>query len=87
MPILANVAQTGAQASSDPKRATSIAAPTFIPIQASRAKAGINSDRTFAEKLTSAWLPHQQSSSLQLPAQANWPLNPEYIHNADIQNP
>jgi hypothetical protein len=42
-----------------PKRAASIAAPTFTPIQASRAKAGINSVRTIAEKLTSAWLPYQ----------------------------
>jgi hypothetical protein len=31
----------------------------------SLAKAGINSDRPIAEKLTSAWLPCQQSSALQ----------------------
>jgi hypothetical protein len=59
------------------KRTASIAAPTFIHIRVSPAKAGINSDRAIAEKLTGAWLPCQQSSALQWPAQSNYRLNPD----------
>jgi len=37
------------------KPIVSIAAPTFIRIRVSPAKAAINSDRAIAEKLTAAW--------------------------------
>ena len=66
MPILANAAQMDAQAPSDPQAyCVNIAAPTFIRTGVSPAKAGINSDRAIAEKLTGAWLPCQKSSALQ----------------------
>jgi hypothetical protein len=51
----------------------------------SPAKAGINSDLAIAEKLTGAWLPCQQSSALQSPAQSNYRLSPEDL--VKIQNP
>jgi hypothetical protein len=40
----------------------------------SPAKAAINSDRAIAEKLTGAWLPYQESSALQWPAQSKYRL-------------
>jgi hypothetical protein len=45
----------------------------------SPAKAVINSDRAIAEKLTGAWLPCQESSALQWPAQPNYRLKPEDV--------
>jgi hypothetical protein len=42
----------------------------------SPAKAAINSDRAIAEKLTGAWLPYQESSALQWPAQLKYRLKP-----------
>ena len=51
----------------------------------SPAKAAINSDRAIAEKLTGAWLPCQESSALQWPAQLNYRLKVEYA--LKLQNP
>ena len=58
--LLMPISQSGAQ--TDPpklrlirKPIVSIAAPTFIRIRVSPAKAAINSDRAIAEKLTAAW--------------------------------
>jgi ABC-type glutathione transport system ATPase component len=53
--------------------------PTFIRIRMSLAKAAINSDRAIAEKLTGAWLPCQESSALQWPAQSNYRLKAEDV--------
>jgi hypothetical protein len=55
-----------------------MAAPPFIRIRVSPAKAAINLDSAIAEKLTGAWLPCQESSALQWPAQSNYRLNAEY---------
>jgi hypothetical protein len=85
MPILANAAQTDAQAPSDPQAYCVNRSADFYPLQVSPAKAGINSDRAIAEKLMGAWLPCQQSSALQWPAQSNYRLNPEDF--VKIQNP
>ena len=54
-----------------------IAAPTFIRIRVSRAKAAINWDRAIAENLTGEWLPCQESSATQWPAQSNYRLKAE----------
>jgi hypothetical protein len=54
-----------------------IAAPTSIRIRETPAKAAINLDRAIAEKLTGAWLPCQESSALQWPAQSNYRLKTE----------
>jgi hypothetical protein len=62
-----------------------IAAPTFIRIRVSPAKAAINSDRAIAEKLTGAWLPCQKSSALQWPAQSNYRLKADDL--LKLQNP
>jgi hypothetical protein len=62
-----------------------IAAPTFIRTQVSPAKAAINSDRAIAEKLTGAWLPCQNSSAAQWPAQSNCRLKMEDL--GKLQNP
>src|SRR6516162_2296509 len=40
-----------------------MAAPTFIPLQVSPAKAAINSDRAIAEELTGSLLPCQERSA------------------------
>src|SRR5215472_8953210 len=53
--------------------------PTFIRIRGSPAKAAINSDRAIAEKLTGAWLPCQESSAPQWPAQSNYRLKAEDV--------
>jgi len=45
----------------------------------SPAKAGINSDRAIAEKLTGAWLPCQKSGALQWPAQSSYRLKAEDV--------
>jgi hypothetical protein len=63
-----------------------IAAPPFIRIRVSPAKAAINSDWAIAEKLTGAWLPCQESSALQWPAQSNYRLKAEYRLD-ELQNP
>jgi hypothetical protein len=54
-----------------------IAAPTFIRIWVSRAKVAINWDRAIAENLTGEWLPCQESSATQWPAQSNYRLKAE----------
>jgi hypothetical protein len=51
-----------------------IAAPTFIRIRVSPAKAAINSDRAIAEKLTGAWLPCQESSAVQMAGTVELPF-------------
>jgi len=53
------------------------------------AKAGINSERAIAEKLTVAWLPCQESSALQWPAQSNYRLKAEDFGSTvlKLQNP
>src|SRR6516165_14882 len=56
-----------------------MAAPTFIRIRVSPAKAAINSDRAIAEKPTGAWLLCQESSALQWGAQSNYRLKAEYV--------
>ena len=53
--------------------------PLSIRIRVSPAKVAINSDWAIAEKLTGAWLPCQESSALQWPAQSNYRLNMEYL--------
>src|SRR6516162_5168860 len=53
-----------------------MAAPSFIRIRVSPAKAAINSDRAIAEELTGAWLPCQESSAFRS-AQSNYPLKAE----------
>jgi hypothetical protein len=63
-----------------------IAAPPFIRIRVSPAKAAINSDWAIAEKLTGAWLPCQESSALQWPAQSNYRLKAKYRLD-ELQNP
>jgi hypothetical protein len=55
MPISQGGAQTDPQLRLIRKPIVSIAAPTFIRIRVSPAKAAINSDRAIAEKLTAAW--------------------------------
>jgi hypothetical protein len=45
----------------------------------SPAKAAINSDRAIAEKLTGVWLPCQESSALQWPAESNYRLKAEDV--------
>src|SRR6516164_944638 len=55
-----------------------MAAPTFICIRVSPAKAAINSDWAIAEKVTGAWLLCQESSALQCPAQLNYRLRTEF---------
>jgi hypothetical protein len=45
----------------------------------SPAKAGINSDRAIAEKLTGAWLPCQKSDAPQWPAQSSYRLKAEDV--------
>jgi hypothetical protein len=55
-----------------------MAAPTFIRIRVSPAKAAISSDRVIAEELTGAWLPCQERSASQRPARSNYPLNTEF---------
>ena len=62
-----------------------IAAPTFIRIRVSRAKAAINWDRAIAENLTGEWLPCQKSSATQWPAQSNYRLKAEDF--LKLQNP
>jgi len=59
------------------KRTVWIAAPTFIRIRVSRAKAAINWDRAIAENLTGEWLPCQESSATQWPAQSSYHLKAE----------
>jgi hypothetical protein len=54
-----------------------IAAPTFIRIRVSRAKAAINWDRAIAENLTGEWLRCQESSATQWPARSNYRLKAE----------
>jgi hypothetical protein len=51
----------------------------------SPAKAAINSDRAIAEKLTGAWLPCQESSALQWPAQSNYRLKAEDVRSAGLK--
>ena len=85
MPILAVAAQMDAQAPSDPQAYCVNRSADFYPYRVTPAKAGINSDRAIAEKLTGAWLPCQQSSALHRPAQSNYRLNPDYF--VKIQNP
>ena len=60
--ILANAAQTGAQAPSDSQ------AYCVNRIRVNSAKVAINSDRAIAEELTGAWLPCQESSASHRPA-------------------
>jgi hypothetical protein len=48
-------------------------------MRVSPAKVAINSDRAIAEKLTGAWLPCQESSALQWPAQSNCRLKVEDV--------
>jgi hypothetical protein len=54
-----------------------IAAPTFIPIEVSPAKAVINSDPAIVEKLTGTWLRCQATSALQWTGQSNYRLKAE----------
>jgi hypothetical protein len=63
------------------KRTVSMAVPPFIRTRVSPAKPATNSDWAIAEKLMGAWLPCQESSALQWPAQSNYRLNAEYRHN------
>src|SRR6516164_8839179 len=63
-----------------------MAAPTFIRIRVSPAKAAISSDRVIAEELTGAWLPCQESSAFQWSARSNYPLKTEYLR-LHFQNP
>src|SRR5262249_30298819 len=49
-----------------------MAAPTFIPIRGSRAKAAINSDRAIAEKGTGAWLLCQERNASHRPARSKY---------------
>jgi hypothetical protein len=86
MTILVSAAQTGAKVRPILKRTVWIAAPPFIRIRVSPAKAAINSDWAIAEKLTGAWLPCQESSALQWPAQSNYRLKAEY-GLGPLQNP
>jgi hypothetical protein len=51
----------------------------------SPAKAAINSDRAIAENLTDAWLPCQENSVMQWPAQSNYRLKAEDL--LKLQNP
>jgi hypothetical protein len=95
MPILADAAQTDAQAPSDPQAYCVNRSADFypyrgepckiIPIGVSPAKAAINSDRAIAEKLTGAWLPCQESSALQWPARSSYRLKAEDV--LKLQNP
>src|SRR4029077_19102568 len=62
-----------------------MAAPPFIRIRVSPAKAAINSDRAIAEKLTGAWLPCRGSSALQWPAQSNYRLKAEDVRSAGLE--
>src|SRR6516164_3602553 len=57
-----------------------MAAPTFIPIRVSPAKAAINSDRVIAEELTGALLPCKERSASRRPVRSNYPLNTEFPH-------
>jgi len=77
IPMLANAAQSDAHAPSDPQAYCVIAALTFTRIRGSPAKAAINSDLAIAERRTGAWLPCQESSALQWPAQSNYRLKVE----------
>ena len=79
MPMLANAAQTDAQAPSDPQAYCVNRSADFIGIWVSPAKAAINSDRAIAEKLTGVWLPCQESSALQWPAESNYRLKAEDV--------
>jgi hypothetical protein len=49
-----------------------MAAPTFIRIRVSPAKAAISSDRVIAEELTGAWLPCQERSASHRPARSKF---------------
>jgi hypothetical protein len=51
----------------------------------SPAKAAINSDPAIAEKLTGAWLPYQEESALQLPAQSNYRLKAEDVRSMGLK--
>jgi hypothetical protein len=51
----------------------------------SPAKAAINSDRAIAEKLTGVWLPCQESSALQRPAQSNYRLKAEEVGSTGLK--
>jgi hypothetical protein len=51
----------------------------------SPAKAAINSDRAIAEKLTGAWLPCQESSALQWPAQWYYRLKAEEVSSTGLK--
>jgi len=59
-PILAAVAQTDAQAPSEPQAYGVDRSADFYPYTGEPSKAAINSDRAIAEKLTGAWLPCQE---------------------------
>ena len=77
LPVLANAAQTDDQAPSDPQAYCVDRSADFIRIRVSRAKAAINWDRAIAENLTGEWLPCQESSATQWPAQSNYHLKAE----------
>jgi len=68
-----------------------MAAPTFIRIRVSPAKAAISSDRVIAEELTGAWLPCQERSAFQWTVQSNYPSKAEYLRypsvRSKLQNP
>src|SRR5215469_16856096 len=49
-----------------------MAAPTFIRMRVSPAKAAIDSDRAIAEKVTGAWLPCQVRSASHRPARSKY---------------
>jgi hypothetical protein len=84
MPILANAAQADAQAPSDPQAYCVNRSGDFYPYRGEPCKSGYQLGAGIAEKLTAAWLPYQESSAMQWPAQSNYRLKAEGF---SLQNP
>jgi hypothetical protein len=85
MPMLANAAQKDAQAPSDPQAYCVNRNADFYPYTGEPCKSGYQLGSAIVEKLTGAWLPCQESSALQWPAQSNYRLKAEDVLNP--QNP
>jgi len=84
MPILANAAQADAQAPSDPQAYCVNRSGDFYPYRGEPCKSGYQLGSGIAEKLTGAWLPRQESSPIQWPAQSNYRSKAEGFK---LQNP
>src|SRR5947209_3831013 len=82
MAILESAAH--AQAPSDPQSYCVNRSADFYPYTGEPCKSGYQPDRAIAEELTGAWLPCQEASALQWPAQSNYRLNAEDVRSTGL---